>query len=148
MISYDVCLLSVWLHLVWWSLVPSMLLQVAFHYFLWLSDISLYIWTTSSLSIHVFFPLFTTTPEPCGNSQVGGWIGAAAAACGSAGSWTHWARPGIEPISSQRHPRLLNLLSHNGNSHSFIDGHLGFFHVLGYCKQCDIEHQGALCVYV
>ena len=28
---------------------------------------------------------------------------------------THWATPGMEPISSQKH-QVLNLLSHNGNS--------------------------------
>ena len=45
--------LSNLLHLVWSSLGPSMLLQMAlFHSFLWLSHIPLYICTTSSLSIH------------------------------------------------------------------------------------------------
>ena len=39
-----------------------------------------------------------------------------AAACGNAGSLTHWVRPGIEPTSSQRQPWVLNPLSHNGNS--------------------------------
>ena len=48
------------------------------------------------------------------------WIQAApvtyTAACGNAGSLTHWARPGIKPIFSQRLCWVLNLLSHNGNS--------------------------------
>ena len=45
--------LSNLLHLVWSSLGPSMLLQMAlFHSFLWLSHIPLYICTTSSLSVH------------------------------------------------------------------------------------------------
>ena len=36
---------SVWLHLVWYSLGPSMLLQMPlFHSFLWLSNIALYIY--------------------------------------------------------------------------------------------------------
>ena len=35
---------------------------------------------------------------------------------GNTGSLTHWARPEIEPTSSQRQCWVLNLLSHNGNS--------------------------------
>ena len=47
--------LSDLLNLVWWSLVASMLLQMAlFHSFLWLSNIPLYTCTTSSLSIQLF----------------------------------------------------------------------------------------------
>ena len=43
---------SLWLHSVWQSLGPSTLLQMTlFRSFLWLSNISLYICTTSSLSI-------------------------------------------------------------------------------------------------
>ena len=38
-----------------------------------------------------------------------------AAACGNTRPLTHRARPGIEPISSQRQCWVLNLLSHNGN---------------------------------
>ena len=37
-----------------------------------------------------------------------------AAACSSAGSLTHWMRPGIKPASSQRECWVLNMLSHNG----------------------------------
>ena len=37
-------------------------------------------------------------------------------ACGDTGSLTHWARPGIKPASSQRQCRVLNPLSHSGNS--------------------------------
>ena len=50
MISYDTCLsFSGWLHLVWSSLGPSVLLHMAlFHSFSWLSNIPLYICTTSS----------------------------------------------------------------------------------------------------
>ena len=36
-------------------------------------------------------------------------------ACGNARALTHWARPGIEPASSQRQSWVLNLLSHDGN---------------------------------
>ena len=39
-----------------------------------------------------------------------------AAACGNAGSLTHWVRPEIQPTSSQRQHWVLNLLSHSGNS--------------------------------
>ena len=51
--AYDICLfLSDLLHLVWQSLGPSMLLQMAlFNSFLWLSSIPLYIF--SSLSIYL-----------------------------------------------------------------------------------------------
>ena len=46
---------SVWLHLVWSSLGPFMLLQMAlFHSFLWLSNNSLHMCTTSSLFIPRF----------------------------------------------------------------------------------------------
>ena len=35
----------------------------------------------------------------------------------NSGSLSHWARPGIKPKSSQTLSQVLNLLSHNGNSH-------------------------------
>ena len=38
-----------------------------------------------------------------------------AAACSNVGSLTSWARPGIEPVSSQTPCRILNPLCHNGN---------------------------------
>ena len=48
------------------------------------------------------------------------WFWAASAtytaACGNAGSLTHWVRPGIEPESSRTLCQVFNLLSHNGNS--------------------------------
>ena len=50
---YNICFsLSDVLHYAWQSLGPSVSLQMAqFRFFLWLSDIPLYMWTTSSLSI-------------------------------------------------------------------------------------------------
>ena len=36
--------------------------------------------------------------------------------CSNAGSLTHWAMPGIEPMSSETLCWVLNLLSHNWNS--------------------------------
>ena len=36
--------------------------------------------------------------------------------CGNPGSLTHWARPGMEPTSSQILLKVLNPLSHSGNS--------------------------------
>ena len=39
-----------------------------------------------------------------------------AAACSNARSFTHWVRLGIEPASSWTLRRVLNLLSHSGNS--------------------------------
>ena len=45
-----------------------------------------------------------------------------ATACGNAGSLTPWARPGIEPASSQPLYQVLNLLSHNRNSPVNIAG--------------------------
>ena len=52
---YDTCFsLSDWLYSLWQFLGPSTSLQMTqFHSFLWLSDIPLYICTTSSLSIHL-----------------------------------------------------------------------------------------------
>ena len=52
---YDICFsLSDLLHSVWQSLDPTNSLQMTqFHSFLWLSNIPLYICTTSSLSIHL-----------------------------------------------------------------------------------------------
>ena len=60
MISYSICLFhSVLLHLVCWSLSPSMLLQMAlFHSFSGLSNIPLYMCTTSSLFIHLSMNTF------------------------------------------------------------------------------------------
>ena len=43
------------------------------------------------------------------------------AAWGNTWSLTHWARPGIEPESSQRQCHVLNPLSHNGNSREYLE---------------------------
>ena len=61
---YDICFsLSDLLHSVWQSLHPSMSLQMTqFCSFLWLSNIPLYICTTSSLSIHRW--AFRSLPWP------------------------------------------------------------------------------------
>ena len=60
---------------------------------------SLLIWDS------LFF-LFTANPAAYGSSQARGKIWAMAVAyataCGNTGSSTHWARPGMEPASSQR----------------------------------------------
>ena len=55
MLPYGICFsLSYWLHSVWQTLGPSTSLQITqFCFFLWLSNISLYICATSSLSIHL-----------------------------------------------------------------------------------------------
>ena len=77
-----------------------------------------------------FFFLFMAAPAAYGHSQARGCrptrhpqqrrIRAASAtyttAHGNATSLTHWARPGIEPASSQQQCWVLNLLSHNRNS--------------------------------
>ena len=54
-LAYGICFsLSDLLHSVWQTLGPSTSLQITqFHFFLWLSDIPLYICATSSLSIHL-----------------------------------------------------------------------------------------------
>ena len=65
-----------------------------------------------------YFLLFRATPPAFGNSQAGGQIRAAAATlCPShsnARSLPHWARPGIEPVSSWILLGYL-LLRHNRN---------------------------------
>ena len=55
MLIYDICFsLSNLLHSVWQTLGPSTSLQmIQFHSFLWLSNILLYIHTTTSLSIYL-----------------------------------------------------------------------------------------------
>ena len=47
-----------------------------------------------------------------------------ATAHGNTGSLTHWAKPGVEPASSQRQCWVLNPMSHNRNSRSkfFLSG--------------------------
>lgn len=64
MISYGVCLsIPDSRHLVGPSVGPSALMQMALsHSFLWLSDIPLYVWTTSSLSMQL---LRDTCIAPC-----------------------------------------------------------------------------------
>ena len=52
-----------------------------------------------------------------GTSQGRSWIGTAV--CGNTGSSAHWTRLGIKLTSLQRQCRVLNLLSHNGNSDYF-----------------------------
>ena len=54
-LAYSICFsLSDLLHTVWQTLCPSTSLQITqFHFFLWLSNIPLYICATSSLSIHL-----------------------------------------------------------------------------------------------
>ena len=42
------------------------------------------------------------------------------APCSNMGSLTHWARPGVQPVSSETLCRVLNPLSHNGNSSSVL----------------------------
>ena len=84
-----------------------------------------------------FFFFFEAASAAYESSQARGWIGVAAAglhhshrhsnagcatcatcaaAHGRARSLIHWARPGIEPASSQTLCWVLNPLSHNGNS--------------------------------
>ena len=55
-ISYGICLsLSDWLHLVWSSLGPPMLLQMAlFHSFLWLSNIPLCVCVCVCVYIYIY----------------------------------------------------------------------------------------------
>ena len=82
----------------------------------------------------LFFFLFMVVPAAYGSSQARGqtrnaaavltpqpqqlWIQATyvtyVAACSNTRSLTHWARPGIEPTSSQR--QCLNPLGHKGES--------------------------------
>ena len=62
---------SVWLHLVWWSLSSFMLLQkllqkTLFNYFLWLSNIPLYICITSSFQ---GFPDGTVVKNPLADAS-------------------------------------------------------------------------------
>ena len=54
-LAYGICFsLSDLIHSAWQSLGPSSSLQITqFHFFLWLSNIPLYICVTSSLSIHL-----------------------------------------------------------------------------------------------
>ena len=58
MISYDICLsLSDLFYLLWQSLGPSMLLQMTwFHFFLWLSNILLYMYTMHLYPFIMAFP--------------------------------------------------------------------------------------------
>ena len=65
-----------------------------------------------------FFSLFRAALMACGSSQARGQIRAAAASLhhSHTGSLTHWARPGIKPMSSQRQRQILNLLNHKKNS--------------------------------
>ena len=82
-----------------------------------------------------FIPLFRPTPAACRRVRGSRWIRAAAvglchshsatsvtytAACSNARSLTHWARPGIQPASSQTLCWVLNLLSYNRSSPIFI----------------------------
>ena len=54
-LAYGICFsLSDWLHSVWQTLGPSTSLQIVqLHFFLWLSNIPLYVCATSSSSIHL-----------------------------------------------------------------------------------------------
>ena len=62
-LAYSICFsLSDLLHSVWQTLGPSTSLQITqFRFFLWLSNIPLYICATSSLSIHLWHLLLNTT---------------------------------------------------------------------------------------
>ena len=57
----------------------------------------------------------------------------------TAGSLTHWLRPGIKPTSSQTLCQVLNLLSHNGNSsmQSLNPRNTFFFHYVLRVKTSD-----------
>ena len=71
----------------------------------------------------IFFFFFRATPVAHGISQARGRIWAIAAGLhhshSNAGSLTHWARPGIEPVSSWLLVRFI-LLSHYGNSRNVV----------------------------
>ena len=63
------------------------------------------IWSLgTAVLLFFFFCLFRAAPAACGSSQARGQIGAVAAglhhSLGNAGSLTHWAWSGIEPVSS------------------------------------------------
>ena len=59
-----------------------------------------------------FFGLFRAAPIAYGGSQARGPTGAVAAGLrhshSNAGSWTHWARPGIKPVSSRMLVRFVS----------------------------------------
>ena len=64
-----------------------------------------YLWSVVLLLIFlIYFYFFRAPPSACGSSQTRGRIGAIAAGLhhshSNSGSLTHWARPGIEPVSS------------------------------------------------
>ena len=95
--------------------------------------------------IFIFLPM--AEPAAYESSQARVWIWAAAttyatatatlnpsisvtynAAYSNAGFLTQWARPRIDPASSQRQPWVLNPLSHNGNSpNDLLEFFEGFF---------------------
>ena len=132
MTPYGIFFLSFWLTSLSVIIIlgPSMLLQMTwFHYG---RVIFLYIYVPH---VFFFFFLFMAVPVAYGSYWARVWIGAAAGfklqpwkhqiqaapetyatAYSNSGSLTHWARPGIEPTSSQRQHQVLNPLSHSGNS--------------------------------
>ena len=61
---------------------------------------------------------------------------------GNAGFLTHWARPGIEPTSSQRLCQVLNLMNRNRNSPNFQI----FCH--NYCWYLHLEKFNLLAIFV
>ena len=93
-----------------------------------------------TMATSLFFFFFIATPVAYGSFLARGRSGAAveacatatqphqiwaasvtyATACGNTRSLTHWARPGMEPTSSQRQHWVLSLLSCSGNSTSFF----------------------------
>ena len=58
------------------------------------------------------------TPQPL-QHQIQATSAPYTAACGNTGSWTPWARPGMEALSSRTLYQVLNPLSHHGNSHEW-----------------------------
>ena len=116
MISYDFCFSrSDLIYLVWWPLSPSMLLQMAiFHSFLRLivCHIYIYIYTTSSLSIHVnghvgCFHMFSSV-QSLSHVQlfVTPWIAARQAS--------------LSITNSQSSPRLMSIESEIPSSHLIL----------------------------
>ena len=100
------------------------------------------------LYIYIFsFFLNNCSCNRYGNSWASGQIGAAAAGLrhshSNTKSLTYWARPGVEPTSSQILCWVLNMLSHNGNSSSiFLICHYGSFLFSGenYYPELSMKH--------
>ena len=102
-------------------ILPSQKVEIIYtSFFFSFFFLQLHLWHREVFGLGVELELqLRATPQPW-QHRIWHTPATYATAYGNARSLTHWARPEIEPTSSQRQCWIFNLLSHNRNSYAFL----------------------------